>query len=144
MTREQIVTFIKTMIELRDNQGMKVFHHGGCIGADREAHNIVHDLGYLIYVHPCDIKDKQAVLPDNTVLGLFEEKPPLVRNKDIVKACDFLVAIPGTRDERVRSGTWATIRQARKMRCDHKIIYPSGAVSVEMYANRPLERYFDE
>lgn len=38
----------------------------------------------------------------------------MVRNDALVAACDVLLAFPKTSEEEQRSGTWATIRRARK------------------------------
>ena len=53
-------------------------------------------------------------------------KDYLVRNHDIVDVCDVLVATPGQKEEQIRSGTWATIRYARKIRKQIIIVYPDG------------------
>lgn len=36
------------------------------------------------------------------------------RNDVLVAACDILLAFPRTKSEELRSGTWATVRRARK------------------------------
>ena len=41
-------------------------------------------------------------------------KPYLDRNRDIVDACEVLLATPDG-PERLRSGTWSTVRYARKI-----------------------------
>jgi hypothetical protein len=87
------------------------FHHGDCIGADEEAYLIAEELDYRIICHP----------PTNPRLRAFcasyEERPPkqyLKRNEDIVEEADIVVACPRQKVEVLRSGTWATIRRARK------------------------------
>jgi hypothetical protein len=74
------------------------FHHGCAIGADREA----------------------AALVAARAPGAIREHPagddPLARNRDIVDACDILVAAPRWDREELRSGTWMTVRLARKKR----------------------------
>jgi predicted Rossmann fold nucleotide-binding protein DprA/Smf involved in DNA uptake len=50
----------------------------------------------------------------------------LERNHDIVDASEVLVAIPKETEEVLRSGTWATIRYAHKLRRRVMIIYPNG------------------
>ena len=48
-------------------------------------------------------------------------KPYLKRNEDIVNKCDVLIACPIDKNKEIlRSGTWATIRKARKL---NKTIY---------------------
>lgn len=96
------------------------FHHGACIGADAEAHEVVrlvkegrpaHTVPKIV-VHPCGSKTQRAHCP-----GAFEVLnvlPPLVRNRRIVDAVDVLVAAPAG-PEVQRSGTWATVRYARKV-----------------------------
>lgn len=90
------------------------FHHGDCIGADSDAHDIVLDIGNIpIYIHPPILSGKRAFC--NFAKYRFEEKPYLARNKDIVDMCHLLVACPKGLKEELRSGTWATIRYAQKM-----------------------------
>jgi hypothetical protein len=52
-------------------------------------------------------------------------RPYLVRNRHIVDASSVLIATPKG-DEELRSGTWSTVRYARKIRRDFtiKIIAP--------------------
>jgi hypothetical protein len=50
----------------------------------------------------------------------------LERNTEIVKACDVLIATPKEQDEVLRSGTWATIRRARKYDKKLAVIFPDG------------------
>lgn len=53
------------------------------------------------------------------------EKPPLIRNRDIVNAGELLIATPKLDVEEQRSGTWAAIRYARKIGKPIILIYPS-------------------
>lgn len=50
-------------------------------------------------------------------------KPYLERNNDIVKNSDVLVACPASKTEVLRSGTWATIRKARKAKIEVFIFF---------------------
>ena len=97
------------------------FHHGDCIGADEEAHQIVKKLNYIIVIHPPTNPKKRAFCERGTVLPAKEY---LIRNKNIVYSSDILVAAPKERKEIVRSGVWATVRFARKIGNKVKIIYP--------------------
>jgi len=89
------------------------FHHGDCVGADADAHAIVREVlpHCVIIVHPPIIKLKRA----NCVGHAFRTpKEYIDRNHDIVDECDTLVATPFETTEQLRSGTWATVRYARK------------------------------
>jgi len=89
------------------------FHHGGCVGADAEAHQMARTLGYRIVVHWPENRKHEANLSGPFVSA--GRKPYLIRNEDIVKACDLLIATPLTDKEQLRSGTWSTIRMARRL-----------------------------
>lgn len=93
------------------------FHHGMARGADTEAQTILGELslpGYIRSIgHPglgipileLDCRN----LPD----VVLTPAPFLERNHHIVDAVDVLIAAPEG-PERLRSGTWATVRYARK------------------------------
>lgn len=93
-------------------------HQGGAQGSDREARNIAHDFGYFTPWHPCpgvtldDALIKEC--PGADFDKWLEVFPPLTRNRNIVAASFVLVAAPLTDIEELRSGTWATVRYARK------------------------------
>lgn len=88
-----------------------IFHHGDCIGADAEAHEIAQSLGCKVEVHPPTEDAKRA-----WCVGDFEREPfqYLVRNKHIVDASSFIFAATKTPHEELRSGTWSTCRYAKK------------------------------
>ncbi len=90
------------------------FHHGDCIGADAQAHDIALEIGYDIYIHPPEDTKKEAFKTNYT--KKFHPKPYLERNKDIVDATVFLIAVPKPGPEHIRSGTWSTIRYARSIK----------------------------
>jgi hypothetical protein len=45
---------------------------------------------------------------------VYPEKEYIERNHNIVDNTDMLIAFPSTKTEILKSGTWATIRYARK------------------------------
>lgn len=102
------------------------FHHGDCVGADEEAHLIALEVKIpKIVIHPpaqrvlaagCTFKYGHA----ESQVVLLSPAPYIVRNHNIVEATQGLVAAPQTMQEQVRSGTWATVRHARKM---HKFVH---------------------
>lgn len=103
MTRAQQETVFLLLI------GCEVLHHGDCIGADAEAHELVK--GARIVIHPPEDDRYRAFCAEAS--RVLPTKPYLERNHDIVDACDILIAAPRTEQEERRSGTWATIRYAR-------------------------------
>ncbi len=90
-------------------------HHGCCVGGDREAHVIATRLGYRTVGHPpIDNRYRSDVVPDL----LLPRKPYLERDRDVVDACTVLVAVPsGPETAQRRSGTWWTVRYARRVGC---------------------------
>jgi len=106
------------------------FHHGDCVGADAEAHDIVHrTTNAYIYIHPPTNDAYQA-----HKIGNFNHppKPYLERNHDIVDESNILIATPGQMQEKLRSGTWATIRYAKyakKVMIPIIFIWPNGTVN---------------
>jgi hypothetical protein len=97
------------------------FRHGDCVGADAEAHAIALELGWPVVIHPPANPKRRAYCDGGVVKG---PRPYLVRNHDIVDACDFLIAAPRQRKEVLRSGTWATVRYARKVGKEVIILEP--------------------
>jgi hypothetical protein len=123
MTNHQKITVVYLISQLEKN--IESYHHGSCIGADAEFHEILEKAGYwdLIEIHPCDLKSKQAKCKAPIV---HKVKPPLDRNKDIVNASDILIATPKEFNEVLRSGTWATIRYAKKLGKVVFLVLPNG------------------
>jgi hypothetical protein len=79
--------------------GVSAFRHGDCRGADLEAAELVR----------CYLPQAE-IIPHPPAPGDGGE---LARNRDIVAACDVLIAAPYANVETQRSGTWATVRYAR-------------------------------
>lgn len=89
-----------------------VLHHGDCLGADAEAHDIAVDLGWDIVIHPPVAEYMRAYKGDGAILLPPQEY--LERDRAIVDASRFIFAAPKSNKEERRSGTWFTIRYARK------------------------------
>jgi hypothetical protein len=124
LTQEQEDAFLEINFD-----GITEFHHGDCIGADEECHRIIRNIlpEVKIVVHPPSIIHGQAFMQGD------ESRRPeayLIRNKNIVNETDMLIALPDG-EERLRSGTWSTVRYARKLFRPITIIYSSGAVRQE-------------
>src|SRR5262245_810451 len=106
---------------LQYHNGM--FHHGDCVGADAEAHDMIMDkLPYLIHIHP-PLDPKLRAWRNGH--HMHQPKPYLERNKDIVGQCDYLLACPKSKTQ-VRGGTWNTIHYAMKVGRPFTIILPDG------------------
>jgi hypothetical protein len=85
-------------------------HHGDCVGGDKEAHAIGRELGLRIVIHPPINPKKRAWCQGDEVRP---EKDYLERNRDVVDETDVLYGLPKGLETR-RSGTWSTIRYAKK------------------------------
>lgn len=109
------------------------FRHGCCVGADEDAVRIVNALDPRpsIFGAPSNIGNLTSEFAldacDDTT-GEFSD--PLDRNRDIVNGCDLLIACPRGPEER-RSGTWSTVRYARKQGKRIVIVWPDGSTTEE-------------
>jgi hypothetical protein len=122
MSRHQAAQLIDNLVALECTE----FHHGDCIGADNQADVLARNIVGRIVVHPPTNDSKRAFTTRKAGTVVRPPKPYLERNHDIVDETDVLIATP--RDERVeelRSGTWATVRYARKQG-KRVIILPRG------------------
>ena len=127
MTPNQKIELVEYLKHLK-GLGYTTFVHGDCIGADAQAAKFAKALGFTLVCHPGHPKDK-----NNTMYRAFtdfndevrEVKPFLVRDRDIVDETEQMIATPAGRTEEVRSGTWTTVRYARKQFKAVHIIYPS-------------------
>ena len=90
------------------------FHHGLCLGADEEAHEIAVELGLRIIGHPPIKTGKKMRTKPKEFVCICRPREYLARNHDIVDETDMLIAAPKFLHEELRSGTWATVRYAQK------------------------------
>lgn len=115
MTSYQKGQFVDLLEELDDStpSGIKEFRHGDCIGADAEAHDLVRaNLPNCIIIgHPPTNDSKRAFCEVDLWMPPY---PYLERNRIIVRNVEVMVATPGEMEEVLRSGTWATVRYARR------------------------------
>lgn len=107
---------------------VKIFHHGCCIGADDEAGIISLSLSIHVIGHPPIIEKYKA---DCICHEYREPKSYFVRDHDIVDETDCMIATPKNQFEELRSGTWATVRYARKQGKHIYFIWPDGGVTEE-------------
>lgn len=124
MTTKQKDSLLRVLTyTLKTNSiSLQSFHHGDCIGADKQAHDIAHELSISIYIYPPTNDSKRAFC--RNYIKLYVSKPYLERNRDIVNDCDLLIACPKSDKEELRSGTWSTIRYARSQNKEVIILSP--------------------
>lgn len=113
MNSRQKENFVIRIIEYQDNQGITEFRHGDCEGGDSDAHDLIrkHFPYIKIIGHPPLNPAKRAFKQCDE---LRPEKDYIPRNHDIVDETDELIAAPKQSHEVLRSGTWSTIRYAKK------------------------------
>jgi hypothetical protein len=121
MTSSQQAIFTSLISGYRALHQYVAFHHGQCIGSDDHAARIAKVLGCWIVSHPPTNRKAVSDFPADEYRA---PKPYLHRNRDIVDETSILIATPGELEERLRSGTWATIRYARSKGYEPTIIYP--------------------
>lgn len=118
LSDKQKLALMKEVILTYEHGGVDEAHHGACVGADHQFHDL---MVWLIGAHRVVLH-----MPTNlTLVPLVMFQMPdsqkmkplsyLDRNKEIVKACDRLIACPAQAKEVHRSGTWSTVRHARRL-----------------------------
>lgn len=99
-------------------------HHGDCIGADDQFHDLAKLAGAKIMLHPPEKPDLRAFrLGDD----IAREKPYLARNRDIVNACEVLIATPKEHGWSQSGGTWYTINYAYQQGVETVVVWPDGS-----------------
>lgn len=116
MTWGQKEMFIAQLMKLSPSE----FHHGDCLGADSDAHKLVREVfpTVKIVLHPPIAQKFRAFCPADETM---RELDFLERNKEIVNCSDVLIACPSG-PEQLRSGTWSTVRYAKKSNCPVRIL----------------------
>jgi len=103
----------------------KVLVHGDCIGADADMHALAREAGMRVEIRPCNLNSQRAGCHADKY---YNTKSPLARNRDIVEQADVMLACPSGFKEELRSGTWATVRHAKKSAKPLFIVWPNGVV----------------
>ena len=117
------------LTRLVEAKKVKEFHHGMCVGSDEQAHTIVVSQKPKIKIvgHPPTAVKSVATVACGEIMDPDSFSR---RNKSIVDCTDYLVATPDAK-ERAGSGTWKTVRYARKQGKRIYIIHKNGRVSIE-------------
>lgn len=103
-------------------------HHGDCIGADDQFHDLAKLAGAKIMLHPPEKAGLRAFRIGDDIAF---EKPYLSRNQDIVNACEVLIATPKEAEEQTTGGTWYTIRYARNQGRKTVVVLPDGTALID-------------
>ena len=129
MTAEQLVAVAVMVGGLQP----RAVYHGCCLGADEDFADIVNEQSpsTLQFGHPSTLRGLVSVRACRLCNSVVAPRPPLERNRDIVDATRMLLATPAGMVEEIRSGTWATIRYARRLSRPIMIVWPDGTVKVE-------------
>ena len=109
MTQHQKEQFVLKMFQLLPTE----FHHGDCEGADAEAHDIIREFlpKVKIVVYPPLSFRRRAMKQGDVTLA---PEGYIKRDYRIVDSTDYMIGAPKTDMEQIRSGSWTTIRYARK------------------------------
>jgi hypothetical protein len=132
LSQKEAVTHILKLHKASALQKMEryEFHHGGCVGADTQAHDIAWDLGYYIVLHP-PIEQKHVGIPEGEGTGCARCLPRaeyLKRNATIVSHTDMMLATPWQEKQPIGKrgqGTWWTVRFAKECQKPITIISPN-------------------
>lgn len=112
----------------------RFFRLGDCIGADKEAYDIVLRMAWayrswrrpeLLGHIPVESNKRARCKYDVE----FTPMPYRERDQQIAENCEIMIAAPRTLEEELRSGTWATARDARRANRSVLILWPDGSHS---------------
>lgn len=107
-------------------------HNGDCVGSDLQAAQIAyHHRRWSIWLHPPVRPEKRAFI--DFYGNCDAELPYLDRDRVIVEKAQVLIATPKGHTEEQRSGTWYTIRYARRLQKPVMIITPDGRITRERW-----------
>jgi len=116
-------------------------HHGCAVGADQQIHKIAKGLGIKVHGYPVGPTDPEVL---GQLDALSPSGDPLLRNHWIVDATSILIAIPRTHQEEQRSGTWATIRYARRKGHIILFVWPDGEFETHHYTKSTADQHIPE
>lgn len=106
MTKAQKDKFEKILIFLEVTE----LHHGDCVGADADAHDIATKLGIKTVAHPPTKDDLRAYKQADTILPAW---PYFTRNRHIVDNTCLLIGVPWSMTHK-KGGTWYTIKYGQE------------------------------
>ena len=128
MTQRQRATVRYLLGELQVTE----LHHGDCVGADAEVHELGRELSLRVIVHPPSDSKHRAFcgLNGRSLNYILDPRPYLVRNRDIVAASiDGIIGAPKDFIQPKslrRQGTWTTVGYARQAGRHLWLVFPDG------------------
>ena len=129
---------LKSAAEVLERLRPSLVNQGCCLGGDAELTQLLvmkiadESLPECTVVgHPSTNKGMTSEVALTLCDEVHQPLPPLERNGNIVANSEALLACPETAEEVVRSGTWATIRKARKHGLPIYLILPDGTIRDE-------------
>jgi hypothetical protein len=134
LSKTQITEFIRSLSEYSNVE----IHHGDCLGVDEGIHTLLFKEKWenpkeiRIFIHP-PTDTKQRSYCENKFSGndimvhCYATSEYLDRNQKIVESCDELWAFPDG-PEKLRSGTWSTVRYAKKRNKPVRIFFEDGSL----------------
>jgi len=129
MTTKQYNAVSKYIMSLKPNSGFD-FHHGQCIGADKQFHDIIYNntMATIIIHPPYEKKDVFEVKVNRRIIFL-PPKSYLIRNMEIVLASEFLISAPSGMKDIMKSDVWTALKFAKSKMIDFIAILPNGVES---------------
>ena len=130
-----VAQFDLLLLVMQELEDMTEAHHGDCVGADATFSAMVDEIypNTIVHLHPPTVSSKRANCRYDEIEEAYSY---LTRNKHIVDATDLLIACPKTNEEELRSGTWATVRYARKVGKPVVILWNNGKYDYENKGTR--------
>lgn len=134
--KQRVLEFL-SVIKLEHPTEVLEFHFGLCIGADEQAAIIAKRLGFRVVAHPGTPKDSTSMRWRSEWSEsdeVREPKPFISRDRDIVDETDEMVATPVSEKEERASGTWTTVRYARKKEKKVTVLNPKKMLKFDPHA----------
>jgi len=127
--QEAVRLQLKELVEEHSDKQLQA-HHGDAIGADAQFHVACQQLKLPVVIHPSTDEKDRAFCEGAHVTNLPVEFAE--QTSAIVNLCQILLAAPdGYKEKKRGSGTWMTIRAARKAEKTIVLCYPDGSRETE-------------
>lgn len=136
----QVTHIYEHILKVRDEENSVQLLHGGCSGVDTWFHSqwinfIQTNTNFSIRIYPGSsfLLFNDIIVQNQQNMTIEKQQSNLTRNKKIVLASDIMLCVPDSLVEKLRSGTWSTIRYCRQTNTPHIIFYPNGVVKQHLY-----------